>query len=71
MEKQNNKKLWIVMLVLIALVAIVLVLQTQIYVMIQDLKTTIFGSYVMDANPFPPARTWLFDSNPIPPAIIK
>jgi len=71
LEKENNKKLWIVLFILIALVAIVLVLQTQMYLMLQDLNTTIFGNVIKDANPFPPAKSWLFDSNPFPPALFK
>lgn len=82
MFKKNTKKLWAVMIVLIALVAIMLVMQTQVLMILQDLKTSIFGSWdwYFSSNPLPPALTAptisdpvsaVGSSNPLPPALVK
>lgn len=67
------------MIVLIALVAIILVMQTQMLMMLQDLQASLFGNYdwYSSSNPLPPARETLIDpglietSNPLPPALVK
>lgn len=66
-EKHAFKNMWLVMIILIALVAIVLIMQTQVIMMLQDLKASIFGGWVMDVNPLPPVKDWLMDVNPLPP----
>ncbi len=66
-DKAKNQKLWIMIIILVALVAITLLLQAQILVMLQDLQTYFFQSYewVMDSNPMPPMKP-VMDSNPLP-----
>lgn len=55
MFKKNTKSLWAVMIVVIALIAIMLVMQTQVLMMLQDLKASLFGSF-----------DWYFSGNPLP-----
>jgi uncharacterized membrane protein len=66
-KKHAFKNMWLVMIILIALVAIILIMQTQVIMMLQDLKASIFGGWIMDVNPLPPAKDWLMDVNPLPP----
>lgn len=67
MFQNKSKKLWIMIIILTALVAVTLLLQAQILVMLQDLQTYFFQSYewLMDSNPMPPMQP-VMDSNPLP-----
>jgi len=78
-HKSNAKHFWIVAIVIVALVTITVVLQTQILMMLQDMQTFVLRTiapikteYVMDSNPLPPVRpinkaNYVMDSNPLPP----
>lgn len=74
-EKKHANKFWIIAIILIALVTVTVVLQAQILMMLQDLQTSLFRSFVpttsiekvLDSNPLPikPVDT-VSDSNPLP-----
>lgn len=60
--------MWIALIIVTVLVAITLLLQTQILNMLSDMQAFIFRTnWVMDANPLPamPINT-VMDSNPLP-----
>lgn len=66
-HKKTNK-MWIALIIVTILVAITLLLQTQILNILSDMQAFILKStWVMDANPLPamPVDT-VMDSNPLP-----
>jgi archaellum biogenesis protein FlaJ (TadC family) len=75
-KKHFDNKFWVIAIILIALVTITVVLQAQILMMLQDLQTSLFRSFVpttsieqvMDSNPLPIKPVDIVsDSNPNPP----
>lgn len=67
-SKNGDKKLWITLVLLFVLVAIMILLQTQVIAMLRDLQTNVFGDYIRLSNYLTQPGEWVMDSNPLPPA---
>lgn len=66
-HKKTNK-MWIALIIVTVLVAITLLLQTQILNILSDMQTFFLKTtWTMDANPLPAMpTTTVLDSNPLP-----